>query len=635
MTARVRSAKPKGPLERLAERLAGDEALQGRSLGALWQGLLLRAGAQTLLERANLPLPSDARLFANSAAEAPFEAIASSSAYSEIVREATGALLTELGAATEDLPHAFGALFEALQSFEVTTEGSTLATMRRRKRTGTFFTPAAIARQVAERALDELQALGTLRAEARDALPRIHDPACGGGAFLIEAARALIARSVSEPSADEHELRRRVVCEALSGTDLNPLAVAVAELALWVVIGDPRLPAAAVGGLHERDALLRSPEGAAERFELVIGNPPWVAFAGRAAQPLPPARRAYYSREYVSFHGYPTLQAMFVERALELAPQGLIALLVPSPLADLDGYRAMRRRLFATHEPCEPLLEFGQDAFSFVTQPCFALVARARSHPAAPEDARSFVLCERSRLGTEARTVAAPAALSRLFEREPFPPELFGELGFQSNRRVTEQLLFRGEAPSGAFAYPLLEGRDVREFRVGAPRLFLRPDIELLRSTGCRLRELGDYQRARFVVRQTARAPIAALHNGMPFRNSLLAGFEVSEYPPELVVGLLNSSLYRALHLARQRDARQHVFPQVKVGHLRSLPRPPGETSGFGRIIACTQQATASAPAPELRRALDDAVFDLFELTPDERREIVEFLRERAPELVL
>ncbi len=630
MALRGRSVKTKGPLERLAERLASDGAARGEALGALWMKSLLRAGARELLSRAQLPLPSDARLFAAEAAGGS----AMSAEHDELTREAAQALLSELGDGARDLPHAFGALFETLQSYEVTAEGSALATMHRRKRTGTFYTPAAIAREVAERALDELEACGLLRAGSLEHGPKLHDPACGGGAFLIEAARALLRR-VSADDADEAcALRRQVACRLLSGTDSSPLAVAVAELALWAFVADAQLPASHIAGLRVADALLRSPD-ANETFGLVIGNPPWVAFAGRAAQPLTSARRAYFSREYQSFRGYPTLQAMFVERALELAPTGVIALLVPSALADLDGYRAARRRLYATHEPCEPLLEFGQDAFSSVTQPCFALLARARASGAPPADAatRRFVLCERPRLGAPARTVLPPAALVRLFEREPFPAALFGELGFQSNRRVSESLLFRGEAPQGEFAYPLLEGRDVREFRVGPPRLFLRPDAQLLRATGCRLRDSREYERVRFVVRQTARAPIAALHRGTPFRNSLLAGFEADEFVAELVVGLLNSSLYRALHLARQRDGRQNVFPQVKVAHLRSLPRPP-LGAAWQQIAAFARRATAEAATPELRRALDDSVFELFGLKRDEQLEILAFLRERAPELV-
>jgi len=101
-----------------------------------------------------------------------------------------------------------------------------------------------------------------------------------------------------------------------------------------------------------------------------------------------------------------------VERALALAPQGTVALVVPSPIADLVGYRAVRRVVRKTHTPCEPLLEFGQDAFESVTQPCFALVAEVkkglRAHEAEPDE-RPFRLVERQRAGAVAAEVSRPA----------------------------------------------------------------------------------------------------------------------------------------------------------------------------------------------------------------------------------
>jgi hypothetical protein len=95
---------------------------------------------------------------------------------------------------------------------------------------------------------------------------------------------------------------------------------------------------------------------------------------------------------------------------------------------------------------------------------------------------------------------------------------------------------------------------------------------------------------------------------------------------------LLNSTLYRALHVARQRDARQAAFPQVKIAHLRSLPRPP-TAEGFASVRELVQRATASGPTLELKRRLDDAVFDLFGLARAEREEVRGFVRERLPEL--
>jgi SAM-dependent methyltransferase len=534
--------------------------------------------------------------------------------------------LAPLGALQEQPLEAYGQLYELLLALRPPDDEQDL-----RKRTGSYYTPEALTAIVVGRAMDALP-------EDSLAIPqRVLDPACGAGAFLVQAGRQLAGRSErSLPS---------VVRRELFGVDVSPLAVAVSEASLWLLADDPALSLAEAGsGLREGDALCSPAQGrmlgragvdfrelSGERgFDCVLGNPPWVAFAGRATQPLDPAMRDHYRRAFLAFRGYPTLHALFVELAARVAPRGVVALLVPSPLADLDGYRPVRRALAESHEPREPLLELGQDAFENVTQPCFALVATPRGGPALDPE-RAWSLTERKRAAGSAAAVRTPSALEALSRLPRLPPELFGEMGLQTNSAVTRRLLYRGTSPPAAFSYPLLEGRNVSEFRVSPPRLFLLPDREVLAAERCRLKPPSDYERVKLVVRQTAAITIAARHDGTPFRNSLLAGFELPDFPWALVLGLLNSTLYRALHLASRRDARQGAFPQVKVAHLRALPAPPLGGAGRERVIALATKATDAGLDAELRRELDAAVFDLFEVDPTHRAELVDFARSLSP----
>jgi hypothetical protein len=492
------------------------------------------------------------------------------------------------------------------QLFEVTLASGS------RKRSGSYFTPRALAAQVAERAL---------RALAREPAA-VCDPAMGGGVFLAAVLRA------HPPSA-----RRELLESRLYGVDRDVLAVAVAEAVLWLACEARDLDPAplrarlVVGDALERGFERRLPGLGPGGFDLVIGNPPWVAFAGRAAEPLAPVERARFKAEYTSFRGYPTLHGLFVERAAELAPAGVVALILPSPLADLDGYRFVRQALGRSHVPCEPLLELGQDAFEGVTQPAFVLVAAPGS---GVTDGRPFRLAERSRASVEAAELAVPEVIARLAALPPLPRELFGELGFQSAGDVSKTLFLRAASPDARHTVPLLEGKRVSEFHVGAPLLFLDPDAERLARAGCRLRPAEHFRRARFVVRQTARYPIAALHDGLPFRNTLIAGFEHDAVSPALAVALLNSSLYRAIHLALRRDARQAVFPQVKVGHLRALPHPPPSAPTHRALERITRAAAAQGSGEGCRAELDRLVFELFELTSAERDAVRSFVASRS-----
>jgi hypothetical protein len=300
---------------------------------------------------------------------------------------------------------------------------------------------------------------------------------------------------------------------------------------------------------------------------------------------------------------------------------------MPSPIADLDGYRATRRTITRSHRIREPLLELGQDAFQEVLQP--TLVVVATPEPGAASEA-PFRLEERQWADRAAAPVEPPEVLRILLSAPSLPAVVFRELGFQTSRKVTERLLHREPPPADISPLvPLLEGRNVREFLEDSPRLYLHADPRALADAGARLRSPEQYLAVQFVVRQTASFPIAARHRGVAFRNSLLAGFPAEGFSADLCVGLLNSALYRALHVAARRDARQAAFPQVKIAHLRSLPAPPS----VGRESVESLSREFSAGRAVDREALDAAVFDLFAIPPDHRLAVCAFLGQRAPAL--
>lgn len=515
-----------------------------------------------------------------------------------------------------------------------------------RKKTGSYFTPHTVAEDLLERALRSSAYLDVSRPVT------VCDPACGGGAFLVEAAHLLAERRGNFQE----------VCSRIHGVDLSPVALATTEVALWFLarddslqVGDPQrfvVGDALFGASFTRDCPddenLTSAEGDVARldfplafpelrergFDWVVGNPPWVAFQGRATQKLSPERRAFYRRHFAAFSGYPTLHGLFIQRAAELAPKGVITLLVPSSVSDLDGYRQTRCILRSTHTAREPLPEYGQDAFQGVVQPCFGLVAEPVVDTISPPDG-PFALEEKTHATSQVARIAPPSILQSLEALSPLPRETFREMGFQSNRVVAETLFHRGDAPKEPFSVPLLEGRNVGEFVEREARLFLWPDEKTLTATNCRLKSVESYRSVSAVVRQTAAFTIAARHDGRGFRNSLIGAFETPEVSVDLLVGLLNSALYRALHIARQRDARQAAFPQVKVAHLRRLPMPPNDADLRERVARLSRAASAAGGLnAEMRMELDGAVLELFSVRAHDGDEIRRFLAERAPAAV-
>lgn len=143
-----------------------------------------------------------------------------------------------------------GAVYETLLDYEprLYRSGGRLSVALdrgsgRRKATGAFYTPQSIAEYVVRRTLGPL--VGDRDADAILQL-RVLDPAMGSGAFLVAACRflaeacerALIARghraAADIDDAERAALRRLVAERCLYGVDVNPTAVQLARLSLWL-----------------------------------------------------------------------------------------------------------------------------------------------------------------------------------------------------------------------------------------------------------------------------------------------------------------------------------------------------------------------------------------------------------------
>ncbi|MBV9691904.1 MAG: N-6 DNA methylase [Ktedonobacteraceae bacterium] len=117
-----------------------------------------------------------------------------------------------------------------------------------RKATGSYYTPDYIVKYIVE------QTIGPLLQSAVEQTPdekgkvdavlatKVLDPAMGSGHFLVEAteyiARFLVELNIQTPSvlkdADLAYWKRRVVQSCIYGVDVNPLAVELAKLSLWL-----------------------------------------------------------------------------------------------------------------------------------------------------------------------------------------------------------------------------------------------------------------------------------------------------------------------------------------------------------------------------------------------------------------
>lgn len=169
-----------------------------------------------------------------------------------LVREALAALTTRPSRTGRDriayadlgVEH-LGGVYERVLDYDVATDNGRALLVRggKRKSSGSFYTPRSLTEHLVRRTLAPLvndrDPEGILRL-------RVVDPAMGSGAFLVAACRYLahayeiaLVRdgvvAVSDVSdAERAGFRRAIAQRCLYGVDVNPMAVQLARLSLWL-----------------------------------------------------------------------------------------------------------------------------------------------------------------------------------------------------------------------------------------------------------------------------------------------------------------------------------------------------------------------------------------------------------------
>ncbi len=158
-------------------------------------------------------------------------------------------------------PDELGYVYEGLLELvpQITQDGRTFTFAGRdesrgnaRKTSGSYYTPDSLVELLLESALDPVIENTIARNPDRPAKALLElsvvDPACGSGHFLLAAARRVaehVARLKSRGTPTPEEYRhalRQVVGRCIYGVDLNPLAVELCKVALWMEAVDPGLP---------------------------------------------------------------------------------------------------------------------------------------------------------------------------------------------------------------------------------------------------------------------------------------------------------------------------------------------------------------------------------------------------------
>ncbi len=152
----------------------------------------------------------------------------------------------ELGSVYESLLELHAEVDVAARTFSLGT-----AAGNERKTTGSYYTPTSLITELLDSALDPVLEEASHADDPESALLSLSvlDPACGSGHFLIAAANRIAQRLAGmraggiEPAPEEvRTALRDVIGRCVHGVDVNPMAVELCKVSLWLEATEPGKP---------------------------------------------------------------------------------------------------------------------------------------------------------------------------------------------------------------------------------------------------------------------------------------------------------------------------------------------------------------------------------------------------------
>ncbi|WP_445149059.1 HsdM family class I SAM-dependent methyltransferase [Baekduia sp. Peel2402] len=552
------------------------------------------------------------------------------------------------------------------------------------KLTGTHYTPSELV---------EFTLAQTLTDSALRQQPKVCDPACGSGIFLVEAFRMIVrfesAKLERRLTADE---LRAILLDRIAGIDLNEEAVRLAAFSLYLAYLDYQtpqdireagpLPRLICRGVDDKRVLVVSdafaptldeecetdaprlpwPSGA---FDVLIGNPPWTE---------PKASERGLPDEWGNRNGLEVgdrnRSQLFLWRALDLLNRDGIGAMLVAASAFVNKRHTSRafRQAWLRQVDVSHIVNFAQVRGLFFTQavaPFFLISFSPRSdargqvpvvyETAVPSPAfrrtRSMAFARLERRVVPQASLEAHDHLWKVYAWGSHRDEaLLARLGIE--KRLKD--LFPAAGPQPGYGYqrgtdePSETLKSVPSLKTFTPWGPLEPTDFEPKPTGTK-RQPDErlYGGQRVLVRRgvsKAFGPYARLvDEPLSFRHQIycLPMPDGEPWKARVVTGTLLSSLGRYYQFMTS-SAWGFWYDQVYLNEVLDVPvRMRGNAPATSRVVAAVDRLRALPEKPtdehfampkidpaaltDALLELDSAVFDLFELSSDERDVVTDF----------
>ncbi|ULX52723.1 hypothetical protein A9P79_11780 [Cupriavidus taiwanensis] len=489
---------------------------------------------------------------------------------------------------------------------------------------------------------------------------QVMDPACGSGAFLVEALDQLlfaydkVNRAISELTGNARQrslldLDRMVLRENLHGRDILPESVEISRLSIWLRTAKRGEKLESLDRTITAGDTLRSiDEGS---YDVIVGNPPWGA-------ELEGWTREELSERFPQAGSEQDSYAIFVMRAWELLrPNGILAFIIPNSWLTVGGYAQFRAWLLASFEVLEVTNVW--KIFPDVNHDASILIARKREQGLQldqdiPALDVSFTVRSIARGKSESeklrqlaeRVWALSHETTHLFHlRQPehrfeviYRPEVAYELDRLSARcrrldevadvtvgiqvyhhtRVPKEFIkqrgFHSLTRQGHIWHPYIDANDVQRYYARSSTTQWLHYSNKLHDK----RELEHYAEPRILVQQIFWQRLATVLQEPTephlYLNTLFAIFNARDVPLDCLLGIINSRFIAGSYERRANRLFGDKFPKVSKADLASIPIPKMSPTTM-QTIGCKARELQGA-WQGLRDALQKADGELDGLRP-------------------
>ena len=357
--------------------------------------------------------------------------------------------------------------------------------------------------------------------------------------------------------------------------------------------------------------------GVDNRFDVVIGNPPYVSVKSISA-----TDKKIFSKSLETAKGRFNLFTLFLERGHKLLKnQGVLSFILPEVLYTNTEYRHIRKYLLEkTHILI--ISNFSKRVFEAAVDTSVIIFKNEYDNNAEVRvllDLHQPVATIKQSSIEDIIPTKTPEHIENLLKKIKF-----GKAKLANIIEVQQGIIYSGQAKEDVFANePLderykkvLDGRDIQKYFInyGAKRenRYIKYTRELHRPREERL----FLAKEKIVFPRRSTSFVCALDTEQFYllNTAYIALLKDANYSLKYLVGILNSKLVNFFY------QNTYIGWQITIPAINSIPIPKitsGNKAVVDSIVALVDQVMAS-PQVEVEREIDRVVFELYELIPDE-----------------